>query len=183
MSPACCARPLARLTGFACCVGYVSRGQAPCLLYAAPQDAGLSSCRGSRRGGISTRLQSERSYRRGGVSKRRSRGVAISGSPILRRRAAPTGCKVPDGVSHLFPCSAGALFPEANSLLLPLPVTPARAFFTMGDSPFFTTSASEFFIPLARAVFMTSETIPSHLPKASRARTAGAIFEPVQRAA
>ena len=30
-----------------------------------------------------------------------------------------------------------------------------RAFFTMGDSPFFTTSASEFFIPLARAVFMT----------------------------
>ena len=46
------------------------------------------------------------------------RGVAISGSPILRRRAAPTGCKVPDGVSHLFPCTAGALFPEANSLLL-----------------------------------------------------------------
>ena len=27
--------------------------------------------------------------------------------------------KVPDGVSHLFPCTAGALFPEANSLLLP----------------------------------------------------------------
>ena len=48
--------------------------------------------------GISTRLQSERSYLRS---------------------------KVPDGVSHLFPCTAGALFPEANSLLLPLPVTPA----------------------------------------------------------
>ena len=54
--------------------------------------AGLSSCRGSRRGEISTRLQSERSYLRS---------------------------KVPDGVSHLFPCTAGALFPEANSLLLP----------------------------------------------------------------
>ena len=92
---------------------------APRYYYAAPQDAGLPSSRGSRRGEISTRLQSERSYRRGGVSKRRSRGVAISGSPILRRRAAPTGCKVPDGVSHLFPCTAGALFPEANSLLLP----------------------------------------------------------------
>ena len=57
------------------------------------------------RGEISTRLQSERSYLRS---------------------------KVPDGVSHLFPCTAGALFPEANNLLLPLPVTPARAFFTMG---------------------------------------------------
>ena len=91
---------------------------APRYYYAAPQCAGLSSSRGSRRGEISTRLQSERSYRRGGVSKRRSRGVAISGSPILRRRAAPTGCKVPDGVSHLFPCTAGVLFPEANSLLL-----------------------------------------------------------------
>ena len=67
--------------------------------------AGLSSCRGLCRGGISTRLQSERSYLRS---------------------------KVPDGVSHLFPCTAGALFPEANNLLLPLPVTPARAFFTMG---------------------------------------------------
>ena len=64
-----------------------------------------------------------------GVSKRRSRGVAISGSPILRRRAAPTGCKVPDGVSHLFPCTAGALFPEANSLLLPLPCVSGRSRF------------------------------------------------------
>ena len=50
MSPACCARPLARLPGFAYIVGYVPRGQAPCLLYAAPQYAGLSFCRGSRRG-------------------------------------------------------------------------------------------------------------------------------------
>ena len=99
------------------------------------------ACRGEL--GISTRLQSERSYLRS---------------------------KVPDGVSHLFPCTAGALFPEANSLLLPLPVTPARAFFTMGDSPFFTTSASEFFLPLARAVFMTSETSPSHPPKKSLPR-------------
>ena len=33
--------------------GYVSRGQAPWLLYAAPQYAGLSSCRGMSRGGIS----------------------------------------------------------------------------------------------------------------------------------
>ena len=36
-----------------------------------------------------------------------------------------------------------------------------RAFFTMGDSPFFTTSASEFFIPLARAVFTTSNASSS----------------------
>ena len=40
MPPACCARPLARLTGFASSVGYVSRGQAPWLLYAAPPSGG-----------------------------------------------------------------------------------------------------------------------------------------------
>ena len=50
MSPACCARPLARLTGFTYIVCYVSRGQAPGYCYAAPQYAGLSSCRGMSRG-------------------------------------------------------------------------------------------------------------------------------------
>ena len=93
MSPACCARPLARLSGFECIVGDMCPGGKPPGYYMPPRHpAGLSSCRGSCRGGISTRLQSERSYLRS---------------------------KVPDGVSHLFPCTAGALFPEANSLLLP----------------------------------------------------------------
>ncbi len=42
-----------------------------------------------------------------------------------------------------------------------------------GRNPFFTTSASEFFIPLAGAVIMTSETSPSppkKLPRAMRAK-------------
>ena len=58
--------------------------------------------------------------------------------------------------------------PSGGALILPrlpprgmFPRYARRAFFTMGDSPFFTTSASEFFIPLAGAVFMTSETSPS----------------------
>ena len=51
--------------------------------------------------------------------------------------------------------------PSGGALILPREISlryARRAFFIMGDSPFFTTSASEFFIPLARAVFMTSET-------------------------
>gem|GEM_PF-5791682 len=47
------ARPLARLSGFIYFVGYVSRGQAPWLLYAVPP--GLSSCRGACRGKFTTR--------------------------------------------------------------------------------------------------------------------------------